>query len=570
MHNPVNIKQNHQGNAIIETTLRGTALLRSNLGNKGTAFSAEERRELGLEGLLPPAVETLEQQVERLYAVYLRQPDGLAKYQYLRAVQDESEVAFFALLRKHISEMMPIVYTPTVGLAVQEFSHLFQQPRGLTFTADNGARAAEIVKNAPGQNVRVIVATDASAILGIGDQGHGGMGISIGKLALYTAGGGIDPYQVLPVDLDVGTDRETLLEDPLYLGVPSKRLTGKKYLELVDQFVDAITTEFPKAIIQWEDFAKDVAFEVLDRYQDRVPSFNDDIQGTGAVVLAGLLAACKKSGTRLRDQRVVIAGAGAGGVGVAKAILEGMIYEGLSRDEARRQLFVLDGRGLVLAENNPDNYKSPVAQLTEDCADWQIKGKIPSLAEVIEFARPTALLGLSGVQGLFTRELIEKIAAHCETPIIFPLSNPTANCEAKPQDIITWTDGKAIIATGSPFEPVTYQERTYPIGQGNNAFIFPGLGFAATHGECRTISERMVIASAYALAEYTIETHGDEGLIFPPISELATVCKKVAQRCLKQALEDGITRRSGLDENNLEAFVDQHYWQAEYLPVVAV
>lgn len=550
----------------IEVTLRGQALLSVGKINKGTAFSADERLALGLDGLLPPLIATIDQQVQRNYRNYLRQSDDMAQYLFLRAAQDRNEVAFFALLEQHLEEMLPIVYTPTVGKAVQQFSSLYKAPRGLTFTIGNiDERAEELIENTGQQDVRIMVVTDSSAILGIGDQGHGGMAICIGKLALYTAGGGVSPFDTLPVDLDVGTDRKELLEDPLYLGARNSRLRGAAYFKFLDRFVEAVLKRWPRAIIQWEDFAKDAAFAVLERYRDRIPSFNDDIQGTGAVALAGLLSACRLKDEALRDQRVVVAGAGAGGVGVASAILEGMKREGLSDDQARRQVFVLDGKGLVTSDRIPETeYKHRIAQPVEFSEKWRTSGSIPNLMEVVENARATVLLGLSGVAGLFGQTIVEHMSQSCKRPVIFPLSNPTASCEAMPQDLMDWTGGKVITATGSPFPDVMIDGKSFPVGQGNNAFIFPGLGFASILGRCHRISDAMVLESAYALAEYTAENYA--GLIYPPVSVLQEVSIQVAARVLGKALEDGSSQRQDLRNRDLTEYVRSRFWRPEYLP----
>jgi len=561
-------RTDEKGKNYLEVHLRGMPLLRMAVTNKGTAFTEQERIELGLDGLLPPHVADLEQQLKRLYHNYQGQPDALAKYQFLRSLQDRSEVAFYALVERHIEEMMPIIYTPTVGKAVQQYSQMYQAPRGVTITENNMNRLDTVMENYPSGDVRMIVATDSSAILGIGDQGHGGLAICIGKLALYTAGCGVSPFHTLPVNLDVGTDRKELLEDPFYLGVHDKRLKGERYFAVVDRFVDAVQKRWPKAVIQWEDFAKNVAFEVLERFKDRIPSFNDDIQGTGAVVLAGLLTACHRKGERLRDQRVAVVGAGAGGVGVARAIRDGMIREGLTPEEARRQLYVLDGSGLVIDGPGTDEYKRSVSQFEDTCADWDIAGEKPQLTEVIEQGKPTVLLGLTGVSGLFSEAIVKAMAENADQPIIFPLSNPTANCEALPEDIIKWTKGKALVASGSPFADVVYDDSSYPIGQGNNAFIFPGLGFAAIIGGCHCISDDMVLESAYALADYTAEHHADDGLIFPPIAELQNASVKVAARVLKKAIAEGCSPRKELEQEDLEAFVKARMWRPEYLPFV--
>jgi len=557
-------KVDENGQDYIEVSLTGMALLRLTATNKGTAFTQQEREELGLDGLLPPQVVDLAHQVERLYRGFLRQTTDIDKYQYLRATQERSEVAFYALLIEHIEEMMPIVYTPTVGFAIQDYSNLYQTPRGITISSYNVNNMDQVLANYPWHDVRMIVATDSSAILGIGDQGNGGIGISIGKLALYTAGGGVNPFHTLPMNFDVGTNRQELLDDPSYLGVHEKRLSGDVYFEMVEKFVVAVKKRWPKAIIQWEDFAKDVAFEVLERYQDKLPSFNDDIQGTGAVVLSGLLSACELKGESIADQRIVIVGAGAGGVGVAKMILEGMVREGLSLQQARQQMFVMDGRGLVVDGFNRDAYKAAVSQSPEIYANWDVAGDVPNLSEVVSQAKPTILLGLTGIGGLFDQSLIETMAEHNERPIIFPLSNPTANCEALPEDIFHWSKGQAIIATGSPFADVEFAGEKHPIGQGNNAFVFPGLGFAAIIGECTRISNEMVLESAYALADYTKANFLQEGRIFPPIRALQGATAMVTERVLLIALDEGSASINRPD--NVAEFIAKQIWKAEYLP----
>jgi malate dehydrogenase (oxaloacetate-decarboxylating) len=556
-----------EGNPYLEVSTRGITLLRLPATNKGTAFTLQERRELGLDGLLPPCVTDLEGQLDRLYAHYLKQQDDIAKYLFLKATQDRSEVLFYALLERHLEEMVPIVYTPTIGLAVQQFSSLYTTARGLTLSIENIDYAETILANYPWHDIRMIVVTDASAILGIGDQGMGGLAICIGKLALYTAGGGLCPFQTLPVNLDVGTNRTELLDDPHYLGLREKRLQGEAYFKLVDKFITAISKKWPKAIIQFEDFAKNVAFELLARYRNQTPCFNDDIQGTGAAALAGLLSACLKKGETLAEQTVVIAGAGAGGVGVASAIKEGMVRAGLSAEQAMRQLFIIDGRGLVVKGITIDAYKLPLAQSPESYQDWALDDdRVPTLLDVVTHAKPSVLIGLSGIAGLFSEPIIKTMAKNHPHPIIFPLSNPTANCEAIPKDIFEWTQGRAIVATGSPFEDVEYEGKRYPVSQGNNAFIFPGLGFAAVMGECARISDAMVLESAYALAEYTKENVLDTGRIYPSVGDLKKVSLFVATRVLAKACEDGSATRQDLKGIDLGAYLKEHFWRAKHLP----
>lgn len=561
-------KVDKNGKPYVEVSVRGVMLLRLPETNKGTAFSDQERKELGLHGFLPPQVVDMEIQIERLYRNFARQPDAISKHQFLRALQERSEVLFYALLERHLVEMVPIVYTPTIGLAVQQFSNLYTTSRGLTLAQKTITEVEDILAQHPWHDVRMLVVTDSSAILGIGDQGMGGLAICIGKLSLYTAGGGLCPFRTVPVNLDVGTEREELLQDRHYLGTHQHRLVGDAYFDFVDRFVSAVQKKWPKAIIQWEDFAKNVAFLVLERYRNTIPSFNDDIQGTGAVALAGLLSACRNKGEKLSDQRVVVAGAGAGGVGVALAVIEGMVHEGLSREQARRRLFVLDAHGLVVEGITPDAYKFPVAQFQDSYQNWTISGKLPNLLEVVEQAKPTVLLGLSGVPGLFNGHIISLMARYNRQPVIFPLSNPTANCEAVPEEIVKWTQGRAIIATGSPFDDVEYDGRSYPVGQGNNAFIFPGLGFAAVLGECTRISDGMVLEAAYALADYTAEHYLASGLIYPPIADLQKVSQAITVRVLAKALDDGSATLTDLADRDLADYVRKNFWKAEHLPFV--
>ncbi len=554
-----------QGQRYMAVSIKGMTLLRFPAANKGTAFTLQERIELDLDGLLPPLVTTLEEQVDRLYTSYKKQVDAISKYQFLRAIQDRSAVLFYALLEEHLEEMIPIVYTPTIGLAVQQFSSLYRTARGLTLSPQNIARAETIMQKYPLIDVRMIVVTDASAILGIGDQGMGGLSICIGKLSLYTVGGGLSPFQSLPINLDVGTNREELLDDPHYLGIRQRRLEREEYFALVDQFVSAVRKVWPKAIIQWEDFTKDVAFDVLSRYQNQLPCFNDDIQGTGAMVLAGLLAACQRKGEQLADQKIIITGAGAGGIGVASIIRLGLLNAGLTDQQIKQRLFVIDINGLILEEEALEHYKQPFAQSPALFASWPIKGNSPDLLEAVTHLQPNVLIGLSGCAGLFSQTVIETIASQHPQPILFPLSNPNTHCEADPADLIRWTDGKAIIATGSPFPDVIHNGKTYPIRQGNNAFIFPGLGLAAVIGECHRISDGMVLESAYALADY-IKANAADDDIYPPIQDLRKVSTYVATRVLAKALGEGSAGRTDLKNINLMKYVEANLWRAEYLP----
>jgi malate dehydrogenase (oxaloacetate-decarboxylating) len=547
----------------------GHALLRLAATNKGIAFPDDERVSFKLDGLLPPHVATLEEQIARVYASYAKAPTPLAKYENLRALQERNELLFYALLERHLDEMLPIIYTPTVGDAVKQFSAIFQSARGLSFSPFNIDRAHSVVENCFYDDVRMIVATDSSAILGIGDQGYGGLAIPIGKLSLYTAGGGVSPYRSLPVGLDVGTDRADLLENPSYIGVRHERLKGHEYLAFMDKFVDAIATRFPRAVLQWEDLSKDTAFTVLARYRKRLASFNDDIQGTGAVALAGVISACKVRKEHLRDQRIVVYGAGAGGGGVAMALRDGLVQAGLSPKEALERLFVLDSKGLLTDGRELEDYKRVFAKSSASVVGWKVGGAMPNLEETIVNGRATILLGLSGQPGTFTEVHVRALLKNTAQPVIFPLSNPTSACEATPEELLRWSDGRAIVATGSPFSPVrTSSGERKEIGQGNNAFIFPGLGFGAILANASEVTDGMVMASSMALAEYTEEKHLAKGLVYPPISELQEVSIRVATRVIAQAFADGVARTEKFTPESAEAYVRRHFWRPRYLPFV--
>ncbi len=565
------VKRDKNGNRYLEVYLTGFLLQRIPLLNKSTAFTREERELLELEGLLPAHITTIEEQKERVYRRYRLQDNDLEKHIYLRNLQDRNEVLFYALLVDHLEEMLPIIYTPTVGEAVREFSHIYRLSRGLALTTENIHKADQCFANVPLEDVRLVVATDSSAILGIGDQGFGGMAISIGKLSLYAGAGGVAPDKTLPIELDVGTDREDLLQDPLYLGVRHHRLKGEAYYQFMDRFVQAFKKRYPKAILQWEDFSKEAAFTLLERYRKELPSFNDDIQGTGAVTWAGILNAMKIKNEPVTEQVFVVYGAGAGGIGVAWAIVQGLIREGLSEEEAKRRVYVLDSKGLLLSDRPMEEYKRPYAHDPADVADWNFSGKAPHLLEVIQNARATVLLGLSGRAGDFSEPVVKAMLAATDRPVIFPLSNPTSASEALPEDILRWTDGKAIVATGSPFPPVEYKGKTYPIGQGNNAFIFPGLGFGAILAHAHEITDGMVLAASYALADFVDRAHIEQGMVYPFVREMREASVHVAARVIQQAVSDGAAdagRFEKMGENEVVEYVRRHFWQPHYLPYV--
>jgi len=479
----------------------------------------------------------------------------------------ETRFSFFAFVARHLERVLPVIYTPTVGQAVQEFSSIYRVPRGFTLTAENASRADTALANVPLDDVRLIVATDASAILGIGDQGWGGMAISIGKLAIYTVAGGLGPDKTLPVALDVGTNRSSLRDDPHYLGVRSERLSGNAYYEVLDAFVNAVQHRYPKALLQWEDLSKDTAFDVLNRYKNVLPSFNDDIQGTGAVILAGLLSACRIKGERLADQRIVISGAGAGGIGVAWAIVEGMVREGLKLSDAKSRVAVLDSRGVLHDGRTLDAYKQPYALPQDAVSGWSSDGETPGLLDTVRGLKATTLIGLSGQGGQFDEEVVKALLAHTDRPIVFPVSNPTANTEVLPADALRWTEGRALVAAGSPFDPVQLDGAAYPIGQGNNAFIFPGLGFGAVLARALTVTDAMVLAGAYALAEYTARVAPER--VYPSVAAMREVSIEVAAAVMDAAVSDGVAgdrKVATMDSMERVAYVRERFWEPEYLP----
>jgi malic enzyme len=507
--------------------------------NRATAFTREERRELGLDGLLPDVVSSMDQQARRAYGNVVRKTDPLERFIGLAALQDRNEHLFYRVLCDHLEEFLPIVYTPTVGLACQQYSRIFRRARGLWITPEHRGRMSEALTNAPYEDVRLIVVSDNERILGLGDQGAGGMGIPVGKLALYVAAAGIHPAQTLPISLDVGTDNEKLLEDDLYIGWRKPRLRGEAYDAVVDEFVRAVKLRFPKALLQWEDFKQWNAFRLLDRYRKELPSFNDDIQGTAAVAVAGIFAACRASGTPLAEQRLVIAGAGAAGVGIARLFRSALRREGLNEEAIRPMVAILDSKGLVV--DAQDEYRRDIAWPGDLAAARGLRAA-SSLADVVRAVRPTVLVGVSGVPGLFGREIVQAMAAHVERPAVFPLSNPTSSSEATPADLLAWTEGRALVATGSPFAPVELDGRTLRIGQGNNAFVFPGVGLGVLVSEAREVTDGMFAAAADALAEQFPATDLAAGSLFPRVSGLRGVTARVAEAVVRQASAEGVAR----------------------------
>jgi malate dehydrogenase (oxaloacetate-decarboxylating) len=547
------------------------AVLTSPLINKGSAFTAEERKALGLTGLLPPAISTLEAQAKRAYIQYQRLPDRLSKNIYLTALHDRNEVLFFRLLSEHLREMIPIVNDLTVGMAMEQYQHEFRRPKGVYLSIDHFEAMDEAFENvgAGPDDIDLILATDAEHILGIGDWGVGGIEISISKLAIYTAAGGIDPARVIPVMLDVGTNRENLLDDPTYIGNRHTRIRGERYDAFIDAYVKAVTTLFPNALLHWEDFAPGNGRRILEKYRNRLCTFNDDMQGTGAITLAAAISAVRVCGTPLRNQRVVIFGAGTAGVGVADQIREAMVREGLSQDDAARRFWCVDRQGLLTSDmaDQLRDYQMTYARPTAESKGWKHdgNGNGVGLAEVVRRVKPTMLIGASTASGSFTEAIVKEMAAHTERPIIFVLSNPPARAEATPADLIAWTDGRALIATGSPFAPVTYKGVTYVVAQVNNALLYPGLGLGAIVSRARRISDGMFVAAANAVSSLVAVRQPGASLL-PHSDDLRSVSVTVAVAVVVKADAEGL---AGAELGDIVQQVQDAMWQPEYRRIQA-
>jgi malate dehydrogenase (oxaloacetate-decarboxylating) len=557
------------GDYTARISARGISVLATPMINRGTAFTPAERRELGLTGLLPSGVSTLDGQLRRSYAQFRRASDDLAKWVYLANLRSRNEVLFYKLLSEHIEEMLPIVYTPTVGLAIEQFSSEFRRPRGVYLSVDHPEDVELALRNTGlgADDVDLLVATDSEGILGIGDQGVGGIEISVGKLAVYTAAAGIHPSRVLPVVLDVGTDNLRLLNDEMYLGERHARVRDARYDELIDAYVSACQKLFPHAMLHWEDFGASNARRILDRYADRVCTFNDDMQGTAAVVLAAAFAGVRAAGARMRDQRVVIHGAGTAGLGIADMMRDQMVREGLSHEEATRRFWAL-GRNGVLGDDRREHlldFQQPYARPWDEVKAWGAPGGRPGLADVVREVKPTMLIGTSTQAGAFTEQIVRDMAAHTARPIIMPLSNPTSKAEALPADVLTWTDGRALVATGSPFAPVEHAGVTYRIAQANNALVFPGLGLGVTAARASRITDGMIAAAADAVAGLSDATRPGAPLL-PPVSDLRPVSAAVAIAVAQAAEAEGLAQ-TPLD-NPIEQ-VRRAMWRPDYPRVEA-
>ncbi len=549
------------------TIVRGYALLHNPFTNKGTAHSIEERKALGLHGLLPAATSTIKEQLDRCYENFLNMGTNLGKYIYLSNLQDRNITLFYRFVHEHIDELMPVVYTPVIGEVCQRFSHIYRRPRGLYVSYEQRDCIPEVLRNYNIKDPSIIVVTDGERILGLGDQGAGGLGICIGKLALYTLCAGIPPHSTLPICLDVGTDNEERLNDPLYIGLRQKRVRGEAYQKFVDDFVAAVKEVYPTVLLQWEDFLKDNARTQLERFRNELCTFNDDIQGTAAVTVSGIYAALRITGQRLRDQRIVFAGAGASAQGISDLCVSALMEDGLSLTEAQRCIWTVDSRGLVTNDRtNLEPFKATYARPVEELARFECHDRSAiTLYETVQNVKPTILIGNSATPDLFNESLVKLMAYQCERPIIFPLSNPLSKCECKPADAIEWSKGRAVVATGSPFAPVKYGDRTIRIGQCNNAFVFPGVGLGILACRSKRVTDAMFLDAAKTLAGLVSESDLKSGALFPQLKQIREISRTIAIAVVKRAVAEGHADQSML--KNVEARVERAMWFPEYLPI---
>ena len=555
---------NNKSSPIVETALSGYELLNDPLLNKGTAFTDAERDAFDLHGLLPPHVAELDYQVKRRLDAFRGLASNLQRYVFLRGLQDSNETLFYALLTRNIEEMMPIVYTPTVGLGCELFSHIFRRPRGLFLSLPHKDLIPRILAHPRFDRIEAIVVSDGERILGLGDQGAGGMGIPIGKLALYTACAGLHPATTLPVILDVGTDNKQHLADPLYIGWQHERVRGPQYDELVEIFVSAVRKRWPHVLLHWEDFAIGNANRLLARYRDQLCTFNDDIQGTAAIAVGTLLSAINVTGVKLTEQRIAVFGAGSAGTGICALLLRAMIDAGLSESEARGRFYLIDRQGL-LVDGMPDlqSFQAPFAQMRDRVAAWTLEapGRI-GLADVVANAHPTVLIGTSGQAHAFSEPIVRAMAAHVHEPLIFPLSNPTERSEATPQDIFAWTEGRAVIGTGSPFPPLKRNGKIFRVDQNNNAYVYPGIGLGAIATDARRISDGMFFAAARAIAELSPAIQDPQANLLAPLLDIRKVSFHVAIAVAKQAQAERLA--DPMSDDAIATAVRARMWEPVY------
>lgn len=551
---------------IIPATLSAHEILENPILNKSSAFTQEEREALGLNGLLPPTVECLQDQVARRVEALKALPTQLDRYVYLRDLQDTNETLYYAVITQDLYNILPIIYTPTVGEGCQKYSHLFRRPRGLFLTLSQQDQLDEILANPRFDDVKCIVVTDGERILGLGDQGAGGMGIPIGKLAIYTGCGGIAPETTLPIVLDTGTNNAERIADPMYMGWRHERVRGEEYDNFIEAFVQAVMKRWPNVLLQWEDFHKNNASRLLEKYRDRLCTFNDDVQGTASIAVGALMAAINLTGVPLTEQRVAILGGGSAGIGIADLIKHTMMQQGLSEEEARSRFYIVGRYGLVTEQTpNLESFQKVYTQDSKKATTWTLdKEGTVSLLDVVRNVKPTVLVGVSGQAGAFSEEIIREMAKHTQRPIVFPMSNPTSCVEAQPADIIQWTDGQAIVGTGSPFEPFEYKGKTHYFAQCNNSYIFPGVGLAAIAVGARRITDTMFIAASKAVAEMSPASTNPNGKLLPELADMRKVSRHVASAVAKQARAEGLTEN--LTDAQIEEKIQATIWEPEYRP----
>ncbi|CEK10088.1 NAD-dependent malic enzyme [Legionella hackeliae] len=561
-------KLDEKGQTYLEVNVKDYSLISNPILNKGTSFSNEERAEFSLFGLLPPEESNIVEQRNRSYAAFKSKATDLEKYIYLRDLQDSNETLYYSLLCEHITEIMPIVYTPVVGDACLNFSHIYRRPRGVFIAYPYRNRIDQILENPRFDQVKAIVVSDGERILGLGDQGAGGMGIPIGKLALYCACSGIHPSTTLPILLDTGTNNDELRKDPLYIGWRHERIRGQDYDDFVEAFIKALKKRFPHVLLQWEDFALQNATRLLDRYRTELCTFNDDVQGTAAIATGTLFSAVQVTGIHLRDQRIVIVGAGSAGCGIAELIVHAMVDDGLSEQEARDRIYMVDRYGL-LVEGMKDllPFQQKLLKSKQLLADWKCEhNDIISLKDVITNLHPNALLGVSGQAGLFTEELVREMASHVKQPIIMPLSNPITHSEAVPTDLMLWTDNRAVIGTGSPFGTIVKDGKMFRVDQTNNVYIFPGMGLGLISVKARQVSDKMFMAAAKALAGCSPAKSDPKGNLLPPLTEVREVSYQVAFAVAKEAINSNLA--DYLTDEDIEKHIRKHIWTPNYVPYI--
>ncbi len=549
----------------LQVALSGFDLINLPRLNKGTAFSDEERDAFDLHGLLPPHVGTLDEQLGRRMMALWRQPTPFAKYSFLRDLQDTNETLFYALMVRHVEHMLPLVYTPTVGEGCQRFSEIWRKPRGLFLSYPNKHRIAKILDHSRYDNVKCIVVSDGERILGLGDQGAGGMGIPIGKMALYTALGGIHPENCLPILLDVGTDNEDRLNDPLYIGWRSKRVRGQEYDDFVDTFVSAVKARWPQVLLQWEDFAGSNAARFLARYRNQLCTFNDDIQGTAAITTATLISAINVTGIPLEQQKIVVVGFGSAGLGITNLLAQFIEDRGVSKEEARARFYAIDRYGLITeSRKDVEPEQLPYARKEQEVQSWrQPNGEI-ALLDVVRNVKPTVLIGVSGQGGAFTEQAVREMAKYASRPVIFPLSNPTSRSEATPQDLMDWTEGRALIGTGSPYDPVDFGGKKIHVAQTNNSYIFPGLALGIIASKARFVTDTMVKAAATELIRHLPTQTDKQASLLPPIADARPLGRLIAGAVGRQAIKDGQARVADVD--SLDRELDANVWEPQYVP----